>query len=142
MSESTGMGPGGGGAAPLRYQLRGPQIEPAASYWMYCARLRLVNIEELTAVTDNAANAACHFPDYDPNLHGPELKQLKTLQDFRDNPAALNPGFPNPDPAKYSFPPRKAISRLWNLMPPPMGAVLVLGRVRVIGFRETELRKR
>lgn len=110
----------------LRYSLTGPQIDPAAAYWMYCAKLRLINIEELSAITDNPANQgvtgrnACYFPPYKPSDHPVELAQLKVMESNRDNPAAINPTDPN---APAGLPPREPISRFWNLMPPPMGAV-------------------
>jgi membrane-associated phospholipid phosphatase len=110
------------GTTLQRYDLRGPQIEPDASYWMYCARLRLLNIEELTAIADRAPTPgnpnACYFPPYNPD-HTVELAQLKALEQVRDDPDGLRPdSIPGP------LAQRQPISRLWNLMPPPMGAAL------------------
>lgn len=134
----------------LPYGLRGPHVEPEASYWMYCARLRLVSIDELRAVTDDPKNACadaeddpntiidakrCYFP---PHPDPADRKDCQTIEEefqelvelarrgnepvkpaTRDDPC-LVAGPDVPGPLKF----RRPISRLWNLQPQTLGAVV------------------
>ncbi|HEX6371047.1 MAG TPA: vanadium-dependent haloperoxidase [Longimicrobium sp.] len=121
------------------YALTGPQVEPEASFWNHCPQLRLVSIKELTAITDDPAHPG-YFPPY-PDWCTPEGQdeikkefiELEELSKLRDEPCSLvNPGdCPNltdwPCEPRRELPRafgcRAPISRLFNLMPPPLGAV-------------------
>jgi membrane-associated phospholipid phosphatase len=110
---------------PDEYALMGPQVEPEAGYWMYCARLRIVSIRELTAVTDDEKNVEHYFPPYpDPcDKKGAaqikrEIEELVELSKRRDDPCELA-GEP-----KGKLGRRQPISKLLNLMPPALGAVM------------------
>ena len=123
------------------YALTGPQVEPEASYWNHCPQLRLVSIGELTAITDNPGHIG-YFPPY-PDYCTPEgqdeikkeFDELLKLSELRDEPCSLvNEGdCPNltdwPCEPRYERPRafgcRARISRLFNLMPPALGAVQV-----------------
>ncbi len=124
------------------YALRGPQVEPEASYWNHCPQLRVVSLEELTAITDDE-NHVGYFPPY-PNVCTPEgqaevaqeFRELVDLQGLRDDPCALvsdTGGCPaltdSPCQPRYELPRafycRAPISRLFDLMPPALGAVQV-----------------
>lgn len=119
---------------PFEYALKGPQVEPAAGYWNYCARLCIVGVDELRALTDKK-NDPHYFPPYptdERTLHE-EIDELVDLAQHRDDPCHLV------DPKKCDEPPavcefhkglpkarcRRPISKLWNLCPYPLGAVLV-----------------
>jgi hypothetical protein len=128
---------------PPEYALKGPQVEPNASFWNHCPQLRMVSLEELTAITDDQ-NHPGYFPPY-PNpcseegkaLIAEEFKELLFLQAHRDDPCALvgpcttitsclsisaSPCNPvNPLPFAFGF--RAPISRLFDLLPPALGAV-------------------
>lgn len=106
------------------YGLMGPQVEPQAGYWMFCPKLRNVSIKELTAVTDKAG--ADFFPPYpDPcSKEGAaeiqrEIDELVELSKRRDDPCSLV-GEPEGKLGR-----RHPISRLLNLTPPPLGAVVM-----------------
>ena len=121
------------------YALKGPQVEPEASYWNHCPQLRLVSIDELTRITDDPGNPG-YFPPY-PNPCTPdgediiqrELEELLELQRLRDDPCALENSddcrvmskrpcyYVNPLPSAFGC--RARISRLFDLQPPPIGAV-------------------
>jgi membrane-associated phospholipid phosphatase len=128
---------------PPEYALKGPQVEPNASFWNHCPQLRMVSLEELTAITDDQANPG-YFPPYpDPcsdegkELIKKEFDELLFLADHRDDPCALvgpctlptrcdslgtQPcSFVNPLPFAFGF--RAPISRLFDLLPPALGAV-------------------
>ncbi len=123
------------------YALTGPQVEPDASFWNHCAQLRLVSIKELLAVTDDPGNAG-YFPPY-PDVCTPdgqdevrkEFEELLNLSKLRDEPCSLvsQGDCPNltewPCEPRYlrprAFGCRAPISRLFNLMPPALGAVQV-----------------
>lgn len=107
------------------YGLMGPQVEPAAGYWMFCAKLRIVSIKELTAVTDKPGSDG-FFPPYpDPcSKEGmvviqKEIDELLELSKRRDDPCSLEGG------AEGKLGERHPISRLLNLTPPPLGAVIM-----------------
>jgi membrane-associated phospholipid phosphatase len=123
----------------VEYALTGPQVEPDASYWNYCPQLRLVHIDELRAITETVGSWG-YFPDHpDPctpegkNQIAEEFKELEILSKLRDEPCSLeNPGNcpalgPWPCEPVKELPNailcRAPISRLFNLMPPPLGAV-------------------
>jgi hypothetical protein len=108
------------------YSLMGPQVEPAAGYWAYCARLCVVSIEELTAVTDDPKSDG-YFPPYpDPcSKQGAaqiqkEIEELVELAKRRDDPCSLSGGA-----QQGALGLRQPISRLLNLTPPALGAVVV-----------------
>lgn len=121
------------------YALTGPQVEPAASYWNECPQLRMVSIQELTAVTENPASAG-FFPPYPDvctaagqNEVQREFEELVELSQRRDDPCALVtqadcPGLTDMpcEPLRdrpRAFGCRAPISRLFNLVPPALGAV-------------------
>ncbi|HEX2077229.1 MAG TPA: vanadium-dependent haloperoxidase [Longimicrobium sp.] len=123
------------------YALTGPQVEPEASFWNHCPQLRLVDIKELVTITDDPGHPG-YFPPY-PDWCTPEgqdeikkeFEELLELSKLRDEPCSLvNPGdCPNltesPCEPRYERPRafgcRAPISRLFNLMPPALGAVQV-----------------
>ena len=118
-----------------KYSLKGPQVEPSAGLWQYCAKLRIVSIDTLRAVTDKK-NDNRYFPPYptDDATIKKEFAELLDLQANRDNPDAIaNPGKCPPRPKLCEFKKdlpgadrcRRPISRLWNLCPYPLGGVLV-----------------
>lgn len=49
---------------PDEYALMGPQVEPAAGYWMLCSKLHIISLKELTSVTDDPSNKKDYFPPY------------------------------------------------------------------------------
>jgi membrane-associated phospholipid phosphatase len=116
------------------YALKGPHVEPTAGLWQYCARLRIVGIDEMRALTDKK-NDPHYFPPYptDPKTLKLEIDELLDLQKHRDDPCYVS----NPEPCRKLLnvcefkerPPaygcRQRISKLWNLCPYPLGAVLV-----------------
>ena len=123
------------------YALTGPQVEPEASFWNHCPQLRLISIKELLTVTDDENHVGYFppYPDYCTDAGQEEIKkefiELEELVKLRDDPCALvNPGdCPNltdwPCEPRYERPMafgcRAPISRLFNLMPPALGAVQV-----------------
>jgi hypothetical protein len=107
------------------YGLMGPQVEPQAGYWMFCPKLRIVSIKELTDVTDKPSSDG-FFPPYpDPcskegeAIIQKEIDELVELSKRRDDPCSLS------GPAEGKLGKREPISRLLNLTPPPLGAVVV-----------------
>jgi hypothetical protein len=129
------------------YALKGPQVEPEASFWNHCPQLRLVSIKELLTITDDPAHPG-YFPPYpDPctpegqDLTTQEIKELVRLSELRDEPCSLESPCRiddlygclslTPSPCKpreklpFAFDFRADISRLFNLMPPALGAVQV-----------------
>ncbi len=106
-------------SGPLQYNLRGPQVEPEASFWTIapCPVPCVVRIPELLKVTDNPKHD-CYFPPYptDPAILADEIAELNELASLRDNPAALA----NPVPGNRH---RLAISPFLQLRPQPLGAV-------------------
>ncbi|HJQ37334.1 MAG TPA: vanadium-dependent haloperoxidase [Thermoanaerobaculia bacterium] len=123
------------GCYPNEYKLKGPQVEPAAGYWQFCARLRIVSIEELRKVTDDAGDKR-YFPPYpkDAGTIKKEFDELIDLAQHRDDPCHLvnaDACDKVPDVCDFekglpgNFGCRRPISRLWNLCPLPLGGVLV-----------------
>jgi membrane-associated phospholipid phosphatase len=125
---------------PPQYDLKGPQVEPDASFWNHCPQLRLVSLKELTAITDDPANPG-YFPPYpDPctatgkDLIQKEFEELQFLMKHRDDPCALEapcdatalgdkPCWFVKD-LPFAFGCRQPISALLDLRPAPWGAVL------------------
>lgn len=124
------------------YALTGPQVEPEASFWNHCPQLRVISIKELISVTDDPSNPG-YFPPY-PDVCTPEgqdeikkeFEELVQLWQLRDEPCSLESatgGCPALtawpcEPIKElpkAFGCRAPISRLFNLMPPALGAVQV-----------------
>jgi membrane-associated phospholipid phosphatase len=124
------------------YALKGPQVQPDASYWNYCPQLRLISIDELTALTDDATSPF-YFPPYpDPCTAAgqteikKEIDELLDLQKRRDDPCSLvnpGPGCPvltdSPCQPRATLPEafgcRAPISKLLNLQPFALGATMV-----------------
>lgn len=124
------------------YALTGPQVEPEASFWNHCPQLRVISIKELISVTDDPNNPG-YFPPY-PDVCTPEgqdeikkeFEELVNLWQLRDEPCSLEAptgGCPALtawpcEPIRElprAFGCRAPISRLFNLMPPALGAVQV-----------------
>jgi hypothetical protein len=107
------------------YSLRGPQIQPGASYWSLtpCPLPCVVGIEELTQHTDDP-NDPCYFPPYptDPGVVDDELAELHELAQLRDNPEAVASNNPRRR--------RLGISQFLQLVPQPLGAVVNTERRR------------
>jgi hypothetical protein len=112
---------------PHEYALTGPQVEPKAGYWMFCSKLHIPTIEELTKVTDDEGN-----PDYFPPYPDPcsakgkeqieeEIEELVALSKRRDDPCSLAGAA---DEAK-DLGLRQPISKLLDLTPVALGAVVV-----------------
>jgi hypothetical protein len=127
------------------YALKGPQVEPEASFWNHCPQLRLVSIKELLTITDDPGHPG-YFPPYpDPctgegqDLTKKEIEELVHLSRLRDEPCSLESPCRldvvdgclslSRSPCKpveklpFAFDFRADISRLFNLMPPALGAV-------------------
>ena len=125
---------------PPQYMLKGPQVEPEASYWNHCPQLRLVSLMELTAITDDPAHPG-YFPPYpDPctaagqSLIQQEFNELVSLSKQRDDPCALvkpcsatalGDACQFVGPLPFAFGCRQPISRLFDLQPEALGAVTV-----------------
>ncbi|HEX2205670.1 MAG TPA: vanadium-dependent haloperoxidase [Longimicrobium sp.] len=123
------------------YSLTGKQVEPEASFWNHCPQLRLVDIKELLAITDDPGHPG-YFPPYpDPctpagqALIDQEFKEIYELSMLRDDPCALVKDCGQvalgPWPCEFikdlpfAFGCRAPISKLLNLQPEPLGAVTV-----------------
>jgi membrane-associated phospholipid phosphatase len=121
------------------YALRGGQVEPAASYWNHCPQLCMISLKELTAITDNSDHPG-YFPPYpDPctdegqELIEREMKELLVLAKLRDEPCSLETsedcGLLTEDPCRpiqnlpFAFDCRARPSRLFDIMPPAVGAL-------------------
>ena len=74
----------------FEYALQGPQVEPSAGYWQYCARLCIVGIDALRALTDKK-NDPHYFPPYptDEKTLQEEIDELVDLAQHRDDPCHL-----------------------------------------------------
>jgi hypothetical protein len=112
--------------AATEYRLRGPQVQPEASYWSFthCRPPCPVSIDELTAHT-NDANDKCYFPAYsEPGIANviDELDELHELAQLRDDPGAVASN--NPERR------RKGISQFLQLVPQPLSAVVNTERRR------------
>lgn len=117
------------------YSLTGPQVEPSAGLWQFCAKLRIVSIDEMRQFTDNPADDR-YFPPYplDDKTIKAEFKELEELQEHRDDPCFIATSekcdalpklchFEKDLPGRIGC--RRPLSRLWNLCPYPLGGVLV-----------------
>ncbi|MEA2564321.1 MAG: hypothetical protein QOH06_5825 [Acidobacteriota bacterium] len=101
---------------PAEYCLRGPQVEPAASYWLLCPAPCAVPIQQITEITDNP-DSECYFPPYpDENVTKGEVAELKDLACLRDEPEALFSDRKGRE--------RKGLSLFLRLRPQPLGAVI------------------
>jgi len=114
------------------YALKGPQVQPDASYWGFCSKLCIVPLGELLKRTDDS-NSPDYFPPWEEKDNEPELDELIELSHLRDDPCALvntkpckaAPPVCGPDPQPpKAYGCRRPISRLLNL-PAPLGAPLV-----------------
>jgi len=101
---------------PAAYGLRGPQIEPAASYWLLCPAPCVPRITDITAITDNP-RSPCFFPPYpDEATTIREVAELKELACLRDDPEALFSDEPRQQ--------RLGLSMFLRLRQQPLGAVV------------------
>jgi hypothetical protein len=119
----------------FEYSLKGPQVEPSAGLWQFCAKLRIVSIDELRKLTDDPADDH-YFPPYpldDPTITA-EFKELVELEKYRDDPcfiATSEKCDEQPDLCRFKkklpgrIGCRRPLSRLWNFCPYPLGGVLV-----------------
>ena len=122
------------------YALTGKQVEPNASFWNHCPQLRMVSIKELTTITDDPGHPGYFppYPDFCTDAGQDEIrrefKELLELAYLRDEPCSLEQqtgGCPALtewpcEPIRElprAFGCRAPISRLFNLMPPALGAV-------------------
>jgi membrane-associated phospholipid phosphatase len=104
--------------APAKeYGLRGPQVEPAASYWLLCPAPCAVPIQKITEITDNPKDP-CYFHPYpsDDVIFEHEIPELKELACRRDDPEALYSDEKGQE--------RKGLSLFLRLRPQPLGAVV------------------
>ncbi|HEY4640730.1 MAG TPA: vanadium-dependent haloperoxidase [Thermoanaerobaculia bacterium] len=121
--------------ADHEYSLTGPQVEPSAGLWQFCAKLRIVSIDELRKFTDDE-NDNRYFPPYplDDKTIKDEFNELLELQRHRDDPCFIATSekcdelpklcrFEKKLPGRIGC--RRPLSRLWNLCPYPLGGVLV-----------------
>jgi hypothetical protein len=88
----------------LMYALRGPQVEPKASYWALCPTLRNVTLDE----TDPGPTPC--YPDISVGQVEPEIKLIRELQGEAHDEAAFTRRLPNlsiflSDPLYTSRPP-------------------------------------
>jgi hypothetical protein len=117
------------------YALPGPQVEPSAGLWQFCAKLRIVGIDEMRALTDDPTNVH-YFPPYPtkPAVIEAEYEELIELSRHRDDPCYIIENTDKKPPVpichfQKDLPGvigrRRPLSRLWNLCPYPLGGVLV-----------------
>ena len=101
------------------YDLRGPQVEPHASYWTECRPPCVVTIGQILA----SGVAIPAYPLYpaDP-IARDEIEELIELASLRDDPEAIFSKEPNRE--------RRAISPFLQLRPQPLGAIINLDRER------------
>lgn len=106
------------------YNLRGPQVEPAASYWTNgpCPLPRVIEISDLLAITDHdSASNEWFFPPYPSDEDtAQEIAELRDLDAVRDDPAQLI----STEAGRERLP----ISPFLQLRPQPAGAVFNLNR--------------
>jgi membrane-associated phospholipid phosphatase len=101
---------------PDEYGLRGPQVQPNASYWLLCPAPCAVPLQQITAITDDP-DSPCYFPPYpDENVTKAEIQEIKDLACLRDDPEAI---FSNQKGRE-----RKGLSPFLRLRPQPLGAVV------------------
>jgi hypothetical protein len=116
------------------YALKGPQIEPSASYWMYCPHPCVVHIDDLRKKTDDPSSPD-YFPPYpvDKAWVEQEFNELVGLSGSRNDPCALVntkpckklPAVCTQEKIPNAIGCRRPISKLLNLTPPALGAVVV-----------------
>jgi hypothetical protein len=112
------------------YGLRGPQVEPGASYWSSppCPPPCVVTVADLTPLTDLEKLASgeknpCWFPPYPTGTDvDDELAELHELAQLRDDPEAVASN----DPERR----RLGISQFLQLVPQPLSAVVNTDRRR------------
>jgi membrane-associated phospholipid phosphatase len=96
---------------PASYGLRGPQVQPDASYWHTppCRPLCIVRPEDLN----------CPVRKFPPDnvVVGSEIPELHELKQLRDDPQAVAGNFGNSQRRRLQ------LSPLLQLRPPPLGAV-------------------
>jgi membrane-associated phospholipid phosphatase len=105
-----------------RYNLRGPQVEPGASYWTRqpCAVPCVIPIARLSQITDDPGSEH-YFPPYPSDAQARlEVEELVELASLRDDPAALV--------SREAARERRDISQLLEYRPQPVGAVYNLER--------------
>ena len=106
---------------PTDYRLRGPQVEPAASYWLLCPAPCAPPIWEVTRITDqptiDGKPNPCYFPPF-PGLATTkrEIREVKELACLRDDPEALFSDERGQE--------RLGLSAFLRLRPQPFGAVV------------------
>jgi hypothetical protein len=121
-----------------KYQLKGPQVDPGSSYWMVCSQLHVLAIEELTQVTEDEHSRYFFPPPPDAAVTAKEFDELLDLARWRDDPCRLvstshcpkvgdgdRRPCHRPRELPGAFGCRRPISKLLNLVPPSLGAVLV-----------------
>src|SRR3954454_8713808 len=74
----------------FEYSLTGPQVEPSAGLWQFCAKLRIVGIDEMRKLTDDPSNDR-YFPPYplDDATITKEFAELVELEKHRDDPCFI-----------------------------------------------------
>jgi membrane-associated phospholipid phosphatase len=113
-------------SCPLLYDLRGPQVEPEASYWLDCDIVnrcpvpRPITIDEL----NDKLSSLDPYPTTQVALRR-ELEELIMLARLRDEPAILGH-----EPASRREPQqtRLPLSLFLQLRPQPLGAVINTAR--------------
>lgn len=117
-------------ACPPEYALRGPQVEPEASWWLQCGAVpRPVTRAELVSriPITGPASIPNRFPVAAPTLRA-ELQELIILARLRDEPAALAHVPSNPDQKQEPQQLRLPLSMFLQLRPQPLGAVINAAR--------------
>lgn len=98
------------------YALRGPQVEPSASYWLLCPAPCAPALHEITDLTDDPNNKECYFPPYPgADETAKEIQEIKELACLRDDPEAIL--------STRAGRERKGLSLFLRLRPQPLGAV-------------------
>ena len=100
------------------YDLRGPQVEPGASFWMYCPPLRMVSIRALLSVTEKQSGGTfTNLPGWEAADIEKEIEELRFMSGHRDDPECIGFGHPSGGGSP--------ISKFLNLRPPALGSVEV-----------------
>jgi hypothetical protein len=105
---------------------------------MYCSQLHIVRIEELTQLTEDTSSPHFFPEPPDAKVTAKEFEELVQLASWRDDPCKLvdtskchkiseKEEWPchRPKDLPMAFYCRRPISKLLNLMPPPLGAVMM-----------------
>jgi len=99
------------------YGLRGPQVQPDASYWLLCPAPCTPSLKDILNLTDDPANKSCFFPPFpDEATTALEIAELKRLACLRDDPEALF--------NENAEPPQRGLSMFLRLRQQPLGAVV------------------